>query len=354
MAWRDEKYADLSNEGKKVVAVRSDWARELGQPTAAWLAQALFAQRHAGAGRWWFKKLLAERDQDNRMLPPQSAIEQSFEYETGLTRSQQETARKILRKLGILSERRCRWQRRLEYMINLDRLCEFAREWAHAERATARTGTQDCAVLGDKSNAQESEIPRSSTESIQNFKKSSRNISEKISDSRSLKSLNASHPGYRYSAVNRKRRTIEPGGVHCWTDDDRELANSLLEQHGEEKVRGAVMKVEESCGDPYPLRVSKLLSNPKVSTAIDQASEFIRKHDIDKSTNETRAAGRKAMQMLSDSEREAFIPIYIAQLGTNQKTTFDPSTRRFLNRGEKLQYDRWLEKRLTLGQQHCA
>jgi hypothetical protein len=100
--------------------------------------------------------------------------------------------------------------------------------------------------------------------------------------------------------------------------------------------------------------VSKLLPNPKVSTALDQASEFIRKDDIDTSRKESRAAGRKAMQMLSDSEREAFIPIYIAQLGPNQKTTFDPSTRRFLNEGEKLQYNRWLEKRLTLGHQHCT
>ncbi|WP_449405923.1 hypothetical protein [Massilia phosphatilytica] len=354
MAWRDEKYADLSNEGKKVVAVRSDWARELGQTTAAWLAQALFAQRQAGAGRWWFKKLLAERDQDNRMIPPQSAIEHSFEYETGLTRSQQETARKILRKLGILSERRFRWQRRLEYMINLDRLCEVASEWAHAERAAVRSGAQDRALLGGESNAQESEIPLSSTESIQNFKKSSRDTSENIPNSRPLKNLSASRPEYRYSAVKRKKHTVEPSGIHCWTDDDRGLASSLLEQHGEEKVRDAVMKVEESGGDPYPLRVRKLLSNPKVSTAIDQTSEFIRKHDIDKSTKKNRAAGRKAMQMLSDNEREAFIPIYIAQLGPNQKTSFDPSTRKFLNRGEKLQYDRWLEKRLTLGQQHCA
>lgn len=187
MAARDEKYADLSNEGKKVVAVRSDWARELGQPTAAWLAQALFAQRNAGAGRWWFKKLLAERDQDNRMIPPQSAIEHSFEYETGLTRSQQETARRILRTLGILSERRCRWQRRLEYMINLDCLCDVAREWAHAERAAVRSEAPDHAFLEDDFNVQESGIPRSSRESIQSFKKSSRNTSEKIPDSRPSK-----------------------------------------------------------------------------------------------------------------------------------------------------------------------
>jgi len=349
MAWRDEKYADLSNEGKKVVAVRSDWARELGQPTAAWLAQALFAQRHAGAGQWWFKKLLAERDQDNRIIPPQSAIEHSFEYETGLTRSQQETARKILRKLEILSERRCRWQRRLEYMINLDRLCEVTREWAHAERAAVPSGAQDRALLGGKSSAQESGIPRSSTESIQNFEKSSRNTSEKNPDSRPLKILNPSYSEYRDSAVNRRRFTVESGGVHCWTDHDRGWANSLLEQHGEEKIRDAAMKVEESGRDPYPSRVNKLLSNPKVSTAIDQTSEFICRHDIDKSTKQNRAAGRKAMQMLSDSEREGFIPIYIAQLSPNQKTTFDPSTRKFLNVGEKLQYDRWLEKRLTLG-----
>ena len=226
--------------------------------------------------------------------------------------------------------------------------------WALAERATVRSGAQNCALLGDESNAQESEIPRSSTESIQNFKKSSRNTSEKIPDARTLKNLNARHPEYRYSEVKRRRFTAELGGIHCWTNDDREWATSLLEQHGEEKVRDAVMKIKQSGEAPYPTRVSKLLPNPKVSTAIDQTSEFIRKHDIDKSTKKNSAAGRKAMQMLSDSEREAFISIYIAQLDPNQKTSFDPSTRKFLNLGEKLQHDRWLEKRLTLGQQHCA
>jgi hypothetical protein len=154
--------------------------------------------------------------------------------------------------------------------------------------------------------------------------------------------------------VKRRRFTVEPGGIHCWTDDDRAWANSLLKQHDEEKVRDAVIKVKESGEDPYPSRVDNLLPNPKISTAIDQTSEFIRKHDIDKSTKKNRAAGRKAMQMLSDSEREAFISIYIAQLGPNQKTSFDPSTRKFLNLVEKLQYDRWLEKRLTPGQQHCT
>ncbi|WP_449405919.1 hypothetical protein [Massilia phosphatilytica] len=62
-------------------------------------------------------------------------------------------------------------------MINLDRLCEVASEWAHAERAAVRSGAQD-RVLGGESNAQESEIPLSSTESIQNFKKSSRDTSK--------------------------------------------------------------------------------------------------------------------------------------------------------------------------------
>jgi hypothetical protein len=234
-------------------------------------------------------------------------------------------------------------------MINLDRLCKVTREWAHAERAAVRSREQDRALLGDESNAQESEIPRSSTESIQNFKKSSRNTSKEIPESRSLKSLDASRPEYRYSVAKRRRLTIESGGVRCWTDDDRGLANSLLEQHGEERVRDAVMKVEDSGEDPLPSRVSKFLPNPKVSMAIDQTSEFIRSYDIDKSTKETRAAGCKIIQMLSDSEREAFIPIYIAQLSPDQKTSFNPSTNKFLNPGEKLQYYRWLEKRLTLG-----
>lgn len=351
MAWLDEKYADLRNEGKKVVAVRSDWARELGPATAAWLAQALFAQQLVGAGRWWFKKLLADRDQGNRMIPPQSAIEQSFEYETGLTRSQQEHARKILRELGILSERRCRWQRRLEYMINLDRLCEVAREWADAERNVARSGEQKNAFMEDESSAQESEIPRSSTESIQIFKKSSRSHSREILDSQTHRSLNARRLEGRHGAIKGKRLTVEPGGIQCWTDYDRELASSLLEKHGEEKVREAVMKFEESGEDPYPIRIKKILSSSTIRTSIEQTSARFHSYDVDENARSTFAAGRKAVQLLSDSDREAFIPIFIEQLDPSYKTTYNATTRKFFNPAEKLQFERWLEKRLTLDRQ---
>ncbi|WP_449405918.1 hypothetical protein [Massilia phosphatilytica] len=110
MAWRDEKYADLSNEGKK------EW---LSAPTGQGISSTdrqqrgrrkpLFAQR---TGRGWTmavqEAISRTRSRTIRTHPPQSAIEHSFEYETGLTRSQQEHSTKILRKLGILSERRFR------------------------------------------------------------------------------------------------------------------------------------------------------------------------------------------------------------------------------------------------------
>jgi hypothetical protein len=348
MAWLDEKYADLRNEGKKVVAVRSDWARELGPATAAWLAQALFAQQLAGAGRWWFKKLLADRDQDNRMLPPQNAIEQSFEYETGLTRSQQEHARKILRELEILSERRCRWQRRLEYKINLDRLCEVAREWTDAERNVARPGEQENTFMEDEPSAQESKIPRSSTESIQISKKSSRSNSREILDSQTRRSLDARRLEECHGVIKGKRLTVEPGGIQCWTDDDRELASSLLEKHGEEKVRDAVIKFEESGVDPYPSRIRKILSSSTIPAPIEQTSAHLRSYDVDENARSALAAGRKAVQLLSDSERDAFIPIFIEQLDPSYKTTYNATIRKFFNPAEKLQFERWVEKRLTL------
>lgn len=178
MATLEAKYVELRNNGKQVVAVRQDWARALGHTVACWLSQAVYTQFRAGAGRWWFKRILADRDQEDQMIPPRWETDQSFEFEIGQTRSQQEGCRKKLKTLLILKERRAKHShRRLEYMIDLDRLCQLSKQWASLERDGARSGTQESAPMTEESSTQEGEIQRSSTESLQIFKESSRNSS---------------------------------------------------------------------------------------------------------------------------------------------------------------------------------
>jgi len=89
---------------REVVAFRPALARALGSPLAAlFLSQACYWQKIAGEGKWWYKKRDAERDENNNILAPKSANSQSWEYELGLSRSEQETARRILAKAGLLA-----------------------------------------------------------------------------------------------------------------------------------------------------------------------------------------------------------------------------------------------------------
>jgi hypothetical protein len=105
VAKTSKEYEVKRAEPGAVVALRSAWARHLGPVPALWLCQALFTQNLKGDGEWWYKNRCAQYDEAGRMLPPKSRSEQSFEYETGLSRSQQEKARAILIALGILLEK---------------------------------------------------------------------------------------------------------------------------------------------------------------------------------------------------------------------------------------------------------
>jgi hypothetical protein len=342
MAWFDDKYEEMRSEGRRVVATRSDWARVLGTTTAAWLSQALFTQSRAGAGRWWFKKLLADRDQHGRIIPPESEVGQSFEFETGLTRTQQENARALLKKLGILCERRAKWQRRLEYMINLDCLCNLSREWAHEERNVALSATQENTSLKGESYAQESEIPRSSTKSIQNFKDRSRTSIVATPGRQTRNRSNEKHRAL-VAIENNIKLTVEAGGIHCWNYGDRARAKSILERFGEEKIRVAVNEVEEASEVPYPSTVARVLYSTTIRSAVEQTSELLKTYDSDKHESDNRAAARKCVRMLSISDRRTFLPIFIEKQGSNYTTSFHSITGKFLNPGEKLHFDRWLE-----------
>jgi hypothetical protein len=84
-----------------------------------------------------------DRDDNNQMISPRWEIDQSFEYETGLTRSHQGNARKAAKKLGVLQERRSRNGGRLDYLLNLDLLAEIVSKWADEERNFQRSSAKN-------------------------------------------------------------------------------------------------------------------------------------------------------------------------------------------------------------------
>jgi hypothetical protein len=109
---------------REVVAFRQRLARSLGALPALFLSQACYWQGVAGPGAWWFKNRLAQRDDQGVMLPP-SADKQSWEWELGMTRSEQESARKVLVELKLLEEQLADIPARLHFRVNLEELEQF-------------------------------------------------------------------------------------------------------------------------------------------------------------------------------------------------------------------------------------
>lgn len=110
---------------REVVAFRPALARALGPIPALFLAQACYWQGTKGAHKWWYKLRNADRDAAGRMQPPKNASRQSWEWELGLTRAEQEGARRVLRHHGLLEEELRGVPAKLHYRVNLDRLTEF-------------------------------------------------------------------------------------------------------------------------------------------------------------------------------------------------------------------------------------
>ncbi len=333
---------DVGSDGEfhRVVALSSLFARKLGTTAAAWLCQAVYTQTKAGAGRLWSKKLLADRDENGQMIRPEREIDQSFEYETGLTRSEQASARRAAKELGVLTERRSTYQGRIEYLIDLDGLRRHADKWANDERNIARSGKQEITFMTEESDALESEIPRSSTKSIE------------VKKSRTPTSYPAARhgspiPGRQAaggSCIKAGRKTrVEIEAVECWFDSDKQLVTSLLEKHGEEKFRTAVSELQNAGKRLLPSTVEKILSRTLRPDMVEQTSQLLSKYDDDKNEKDRRRAASRAAQQLSPSDRRKFVLKFIEQNGSASTSSFDFATDDFLNPAEKIEFKRWLE-----------
>lgn len=119
----------LSAFGEKdVIAYRPSLGRALGSPLASlFLCQAIYWQKIAGKNEWFYKLRDAEVDTKTGMIiEPTSPAKQSWQWELGgMKRSEQETARKILIKEGLLEEKRKGIPAKIYFRVNLIKLGEF-------------------------------------------------------------------------------------------------------------------------------------------------------------------------------------------------------------------------------------
>lgn len=101
-------------------------ARAIGCVEATlFLAQGLHWQSKIKPGEWFYKLRDAERNSSGVMLPPSKPDQQSWEWELGLSRARQESARKKLKALGLLEEKLSGVPAKLYYRFPLDRFADF-------------------------------------------------------------------------------------------------------------------------------------------------------------------------------------------------------------------------------------
>src|SRR5471030_920781 len=120
--------------GQSVVAFRPQIARSLGSPLAAlFICQAAYWQSKVGEGNWWYKLRDAQKNEAGDIVPPTSADRQSWEWELGMSRSEQQTARKILIARKLLETDLRGIPAKTHYLVNLDVLAEFLLEGQQVE-----------------------------------------------------------------------------------------------------------------------------------------------------------------------------------------------------------------------------
>lgn len=339
-----KEYEVKRAEPGAVVALRSAWARHLGPLPALWLCQALFTQNLKGDGEWWYKNRCAQYDEAGRMLPPKSRSEQSFEYETGLSRSQQEKARAILIALGILLEKFQGIPRRLFYLIDTARLSQLSKEWeADTACAVERTVPKFMPPLTGESARTRGQVEQASTETSQrpNSESSSRS-------SAARKDLGfAEHPTV---GSDRNVRKSYVGGILCWKANDREAASSLITKFGDQKVADVVKKIEDSGQRPFPSLVEKELCRPKTSNEVEMTRARMEKY-VDTNEMEPREIRevQKTIDALPNGQREELKCIFLAERVAMRPKSLGNPAGKMIDLAEGLLFKRWLEARFRNG-----
>ncbi|MFS2113390.1 hypothetical protein [Herbaspirillum frisingense] len=111
---------------REIIAYPPAIARAIGCAEATlFLAQGLHWQSKIGQDAWFYKLRDAERTASGVMLPPSGPDKQSWEWEVGLSRAKQESARKKLKALGLLEEKLSGVPAKLYYRIPLERVTNF-------------------------------------------------------------------------------------------------------------------------------------------------------------------------------------------------------------------------------------
>ena len=125
---------------RELVVYRPGLARRIGPLPALLLCQACYWQGVAGIGTWWHKLRDADRDATGKILPPKNRDRQSWEWELGIGRSEQQNCRRVLRDQKLIEEKLVGIPARLHFRVDVERLAEFLIDDIRPDDSSHRDG----------------------------------------------------------------------------------------------------------------------------------------------------------------------------------------------------------------------
>lgn len=344
----------LALANNEVIAYSAVMARAFNcSATALFLSQAVYWQAKAGEGKFWYKLRDAKRDNDGKILSPSDRTKQSWEWETGLTRSQQERARKRLITLKILEEKKQGIPQRNHFRVNTANLEKFLLELPDCYFSKGRilpTEDIESALSKGLNTPPHGEIPPYSTKRSTRNTENSRKQEYAFSPPPRVESV--AEGATNFSRLKVKLQNI--GGIECWHEEDINRAKRLLEHFGQNMVHQAVATLNAKMRQPLPLKVEKELH--KMEQASSEKREAEQKPDVSDgkkvTASEQQFQSEKFKQMIQSLPPEEFLTMKLCYLsskeGAKHSKSYDASTGNFKNGLEGFLFKSWLSQQMIL------
>lgn len=356
----------------EVIAFRPAVARALGSVTAAlFLCQATYWQNIVGGDKWWFKLRDAQRDANKKILAPTEKRLQSWEWETGLTRAKQQEARALLRRLGLLEEKREGIPARLYYRIDLNALKKFLTKLTESRQKDDESqpiGRQESAGLQDNLNQHDNKNQPHNTKSRQRLVENNNNggkpscsppVAIDVFDGKCTPSATEKYDKVKKSKPF-QRLTAHGIGEELaikWIHLDEKRVTDVIDYVEERILKNQLLN--SSAG-----YIRSLIENPKASlgkttfTKSLDAEKQKKKQSEEKATESEKnayAASQKnanrvkeAVKALTLEQRQQHAKNFMQSEGAGYKS-YESSTGIFKDARDRIMFRAWLQTKITLG-----
>lgn len=231
---------------KNSVAFRPALARSLGATAALFLSQAIYWQNKKGIGEWFYKNRDAYR-RNEVMIEPGTTIkrtsgdgevkdfvvQQSWEWELGLSRSEQETARRKLVKLGLLEEKDQGIPCKKHFRVNLDKTIDFLLKNQQL--------AESCQLDGEIQPTSRRNHPNRLDGNTPTITKTTSKITHtETAAAAPHAQACGTVPSAAASSEKRKHPQRTRNGIECWYPAEDDQANEIETKFSDEHIAAAV------------------------------------------------------------------------------------------------------------------